>query len=246
MWLGLNFKGLVPLSMVDWPGKACTTLFTGGCNYKCPACHNAPLVLHPEKLKTLSTEEALQIISGYDTYIDGVCITGGEPSLQLGLEDFCRELKHMDLKVKVDTNGFLPFQIINLLEQDLVDYVAVDIKAPLTQEAYSEITGTKVSIDTLVDLYTFIQYLINSDCDYEFRTTLVPEFHTVEDIHQICAYALKGAKRYVIQKFKASDNMIDPSLAKAKNFTDEELRYFSVEAKSYISGEVLIRNLDGA
>lgn len=237
----MNIKGLTTLSLVDWDVHNCTVVYTSDCNYRCPACHNSSLVLNPEKLTTLQEDDVLQAIEGYINYIDGICITGGEPTLQAGLKDFCLQLKILGLKIKVDTNGFMPAVIIDLLESGLIDYVAVDIKAPLTVEAYSKITGTQVSIDTLADLAALCSYLIKSDFDYEFRTTIVPGFHTPKDIEQICKYAIKGAKKYAIQLFRPCSELIDPSLNSVKPFTGDEIQEFLSTAKKYISN-VLLRS----
>jgi pyruvate formate lyase activating enzyme len=136
-----EIKGVVDLSLVDWDGKLSSVIFLPRCNFRCPFCHNYALVLHPEKEKTIPLKRVEDNLWKQRHWLDGVCVTGGEPTLHGDLPEFCSELKDIGLLVKIDTNGTNPTMIERLTEKGLVDYVAVDVKAPLTVEKYSKAIG---------------------------------------------------------------------------------------------------------
>lgn len=167
-------------------------------------------------------------------WIDGVCITGGEPTLHSDLPDLCSKLKEMGFLVKVDTNGTSPTMIRELIDKGLVDYIALDVKAPLTVGKYSKATG--VNAEKLLEkVKETVRTLLTSKVDYEFRTTIVPTLHKEEDIEEICR-DIKGCKKYVLQKFDASlgKPTIDPEFSKLKPFTDEEMKTFLTIAQEIL------------
>jgi pyruvate formate lyase activating enzyme len=235
-------KGISNFSLVDWDGEVCATLFFGGCNFKCGFCQNSPLVVDEEKITSLPIEEILQNIEGLGNYITGICITGGEPTLQ-NLRPLCGSIKNLGLKIKLDTNGTVAWNAEALLNDGLVDYVALDIKAPLTVKDYSKVTGTQVSLDTLSTIMQFIDFLMNSNYKYEFRTTVVPSLHDEKSIEQICRYGIKGAQKYVIQNFWTNGNLINPDLYNTKLFPQKKLEEFASIARKYVQ-EVKIRNFN--
>ena len=217
----MKFYGLQKLTLLDYPGKTACTIFTGGCNFRCPFCHNALLVTDIDGAKTYSDEEILEFLSKRKGLLDGVCITGGEPLMHGDIAEFIKKVKDMGYKVKVDTNGTFPDRLCELLENNLIDYVAMDIKN--SKEKYAETAGTEsISIS---EIEKSIKILKSSDIDYEFRTTVVREFHTEEDIRKIAEW-IKGAKRYFLQNFEDSGNLIGENmnavpreiLEKMKNF----------------------------
>jgi len=171
-----------------------------------------------------------------------VCITGGEPTMYGDLSQFCLMLKNAGMKVKLDTNGMRPNVLFELLNLELIDYIAMDIKSPLTVEKYSAATGVSFIEEMLALPLESIKLIMAAAPDYEFRTTVVPTFHVPKDIEQICKYAIKGAKRYVIQNFHPCDTLIDPHLESIKPFTSAELEAFADAAKPYVN-EVKIRNV---
>ena len=194
---GIKFYGLQKLTLLDFPGRMAATVFTGGCNMRCPFCHNRSLVFLNENDTEISTSDILDYLQSRNKILDGVCITGGEPTLHYGLKDFIKKVKSLNLQVKLDTNGS-NFQVLKeLVEEGLLDYVAVDIKNCL--EKYPETSGLE-SID-LSEIKKSIGYLLENHVDYEFRTTVVKQFHQVNDFKKI-GELIRGAKRYYLQNFE--------------------------------------------
>ncbi|KPV64239.1 MAG: molybdenum cofactor biosynthesis protein A [Candidatus Bathyarchaeota archaeon BA2] len=222
----MEIKGVIDLSLVDWDGKVSSVLFLSRCNFRCPFCQNPALVLHPEKEKTIPFEQVENYLKKQRNWIDGVCITGGEPTLHSDLPDLCSKLKEMGFLVKVDTNGTNPTMVKELIEKGLVDYIALDVKAPLTVEKYSKVTGINAE-KLLGKVKETMKILLESNMDYEFKTTVVPTLHEEEDIKELCN-SIKGCKKYVLQKFDVSlgKKTLDPAFSKLKPFTDEEMKTF--------------------
>ena len=229
----MEIKGFIDLSFVDWDGKISSVFFLPRCNFRCPFCHNSNLVLHPEREETIPFEQIENYLKKQKGWIDGVCITGGEPTLQSDLPELCSKLKEMGLLVKIDTNGTNPMMIKELIEKGLVDYIALDIKAPLTVEEYSKATG--INAEELGKIKETIRILLESKIDYEFRTTVVPTLHEEEDIEEIC-HSIKNCKKYVLQKFDASlgKKTLDPTFSKLKPFTNEKMKTFLAKAQNLL------------
>ena len=196
-------KGLSKLTLLDYPGKVACTVFTGGCNLRCPFCHNASLVLRPGEVEGFSEDEVLSFLKKRQGILDGVCITGGEPLLQTDIADFLRKVKALGYAVKLDTNGFFPERMIPLIEEGLIDRVAVDVKNSLSK--YAETVGIP-DID-LTPFKKTVDYLLSGKVDYEFRTTVVNELHTEQDIAEI-ADLIDGAAEYHLQCFVDSGDLI--------------------------------------
>ena len=202
----LRFCGIEPLSLVDLDGMLVCTLFTNGCNFRCPFCQNSNLVFNQD-ITYLSWEEVKSFLKLRRKMLDAVCVTGGEPTLYPDLANKLKEIKDLGYFIKLDTNGTNPEMIKALHQEGLIDYVAMDIKNCLAK--YQETIGTELV--NLLKIQESIDYLKNSGIDYEFRTTLVAEFHTEDDIKQIGEW-LKGSKRYFLQKFKDSETCIKQGL----------------------------------
>jgi pyruvate formate lyase activating enzyme len=230
----LNVKGFIDVSFVDWDGKSSAVIFLPRCNFRCPFCHNVNLVLNPENLETIPLEYLENQLKKQKNWVDGVCITGGEPTLHSGLPELCSKLKKMQFLIKLDTNGTNPVMLKELVEWKLVDYVAMDIKAPLTVDKYSKATGVIVE-SLLENVKKSIKFLMESTVDYEFRTTVVPTLHTVEDIKQICR-SLRGCRKYVLQKFDVGigKSVLSKDLM-SESFSEEELQKFLFAAREIIS-----------
>lgn len=196
------FGGWQKITLIDYPEKVATTLFTVGCNLRCPFCHNPELVL-PELIKNLpliKEKEIFDYLKNRRGLIEGVCLTGGEPMLQPDLFDFLEQVKKMGFKIKLDTNGTEPEKVKELISQKLVDYFALDVKEPLNRrKIYPEPLKIKETIELIK----------NCGLDYEFRTTVYPEL-TAKDIFEI-VLEIKPAKRYYLQEFSAK-KILDPSL----------------------------------
>jgi len=185
-------------------------------------------------VETVPFERVEDYLKKQKDWIDGVCITGGEPMLHSDLPDICSKLKEMGFLVKVDTNGTNPMMVKELMDRGLIDYIAVDIKAPLTVEKYSKATGINAE-KLLGKVKETVKILLRSKMDYEFRTTVVPTLHEGEDIMEICD-GIKGCRKYVLQKFDVSlgKTTIDPEFSKLKPFTAEEMKMFLTIAQEFL------------
>ncbi|UCE44409.1 MAG: anaerobic ribonucleoside-triphosphate reductase activating protein [Candidatus Bathyarchaeota archaeon] len=233
-YLGMEIKGFVDLSLVDWDGKLASVIFLPRCNFRCPYCHNYTLVLCPEKEKTIPFERVENYLKSKRDWLDGVCITGGEPTLHSDLPELCSRMKSIGLSVKLDTNGTRPQMVEGLIEERIVDYIAVDIKAPLTADKYSRAIGVDAK-NVLRRVKETVGVLLDSRIDYEFRTTVVPTLHDKEDIEEI-SHNIKGCKKYVLQRFEVSvgKKPLDPAFSELKPFADNEIISFFVAARKYV------------
>jgi len=212
----VEIKGLEKFSSRDFPGFISATVFLGSCNFRCPYCHNAELVLSPDRLPTFPMEYFTDFLDSRKDWLEGICITGGEPLLQPDLGDFISFLKDRKLLVKLDTNGSFPSRLEGLIAKDLVDSIAMDVKAPL--QRYAEVTKTEV--DGKIIRKT-IDIIMNSGVDYLFRITAVPGLIDDEGIMEI-SRMLRGAKIFQIQQFLPA-NTLDPAYEQLKPFKREEL-----------------------
>ena len=192
----IKIGGYQKLTLLDYPGKLAATVFLGGCNFRCPFCHNSEL-FEPED--NYPEEEVLNMIRKRATRIEGVAITGGEPTLQAGLADFMRAVKEMGLSVKLDSNGYRPEVLRSLYSEGLIDYLAMDIKS--SPEHYAEVAGLP-SID-MSRIYESVDLIRSSGVPYEFRTTVVPELHEESDFEAIGRW-LAGPSPYFLQGYKDS------------------------------------------
>lgn len=223
----MKIGGLQKSSLLDFPGKIAAIIFTQGCNFRCTYCHN------PELLPAnggISPMEFLDFLKTRRGKLDGVVISGGEPCLQKDLMDFVRQIKNMGFLMKLDTNGTFPNVIKEILAQNLVDYIAMDIKAPL--EKYSAVACAKISPEKI---QKSIELIKNSGLDYEFRTTVVKSQLTIDDFEKI-GEMISGAKRYYLQKFLASKNLN----AELKTYSDEEFELIAQKLQNHIQ-EIRIR-----
>ncbi len=229
----MEILGLEKMSIVDYDGKVAATIFTGSCNFRCPFCHNSPLVLDYQKIAPIPEKELTDFLEKRKNILDGVCITGGEPTLQKDLPKLCEKIKSLGYAVKLDTNGTNPKMVKELKENGLVDYFAMDIKND--RENYAPIIGLS-SYDTKKVEET-VSYFMSGGVDYEFRTTLINEFHKQENIIKIGEW-LKGANKYFLQKFKSGDNTIAQGLTAVddKTATDFKNILSKVVPKTFLRG----------
>lgn len=195
--------GLQKLTLLDYPGKTACTLFTPGCNFRCPFCHNALLVTSPVN-DFISAQEFFGFLSKRKGILDGVCITGGEPTLQKDLIPFMKKIKETGFLIKLDTNGYRPDVLGDVLREELADYVAMDIKA--SPEKYAVTTGIK-ELD-FSPIINSIELLEKSGIPHEFRTTVTEDFHTEEDFEKILSLFSESTP-YYLQQFRDSGNLID-------------------------------------
>jgi len=212
----VEIKGIEKFSSRDFPGHISSTVFLGGCTFRCPYCHNADLVLRPEGLQTVPVEIFLSYLDGRKGWLEGICVSGGEPLLHEDLEDLVRVIRDRGLLVKLDTNGSFPDRLEKLLVDGLLDWVAMDVKAPL--ERYREVTRSSVEVEAIVRSADLIR---QSGVRSTFRTTVVPGLIGRDDITRIGEW-LRGGESYLIQQF-VPHTTIDPAYLEKKPYSREEL-----------------------
>jgi pyruvate formate lyase activating enzyme len=211
----MRIGGIQKFSLIDYPGRLAAVIFTQGCNFRCPYCHNPELVNPKSFGKSLPEDSIISFLEKRSGRLDGVSITGGEPALQPDLIPFIERVKRLGYAVKIDTNGTLPGVLDELIERRLVDYIAMDIKGPFKK--YGEIAGAE--IDTEI-IRQSVERVMNSGIDYEFRTTVVKSLLTAEDLQKTAAL-IRGARRYVLQKFVPS-KCLDERFARETTYTEKE------------------------
>ena len=199
----MEICGFQRLTLLDYPGRTACTIFTGGCNFRCPFCHNASLVIDIDKSGQISEDEFFDYLKKRQGVLDGVGITGGEPLLHPEIVPFCEKIKSLDYDIKLDTNGSRPALLRELIDKGLVDYVAMDIKN--SREKYAITAGIK-NFD-LAPIEESVSLLLENRVDYEFRTTVVNELHEKADFEKIAQW-IQGAKRYFLQNFVDSGNLL--------------------------------------
>lgn len=200
-------KGLQKTTLLDFPEKVACTVFTGGCNMRCPFCHNASLVISLNENSDISEKEFFDFLSKRKNILDGVCITGGEPLLQKDIEAFMKKIKDMGFALKLDTNGSFPDKLRSIIDKGLVDYVAMDIKN--SRKKYPMTAGIDIDLSKISES---IALLINGGTPYEFRTTVVKELHSAEDMVSISEW-ISGTKAYYLQSFTDSGDIIASGLS---------------------------------
>lgn len=218
--------GFQKLTLLDYPGHTACTVFSGGCNFRCPFCHNAGLVLSPGQYDTVEEEEILAFLKKRRGILDGVCITGGEPLLNPDTEEFAAKVKALGYLLKLDTNGSFPERLENVVNAGIVDYVAMDIKNCLKKYP---LTVGKEGFDTS-PVERSVEFLLSGKVGYEFRTTVVREFHTEEDIREIGKW-LAGVPRYFLQAFSDSGELIGEGL---HGYSPEEYKRLLSAVREYI------------
>lgn len=214
----MNIGGIQRLSLLDYPDKTCCTIFTVGCNYRCPFCHNASIICNSVPENGILQEEVIEFLKRRKGLLDGVCITGGEPLLQDQLESFIREIKSLGFLVKLDTNGSLPRKLRLLIKTGLVDYVAMDIKN--SPDSYGQTIG--INNYNLDLIKKSVDLLLSNIVPYEFRTTAVRQLHTSKDMLAIAQW-IKGAEHYYLQNFVDSGDVLESGLS---GFSREEMQDF--------------------
>ena len=238
----MRIGGLQKITLIDYPGKVACTVFLTGCNFRCPWCYNPELVL-PEaigKHPKISEKYFFNFLKKRKGLLEGVVICGGEPTIDKKLPDFIKKIKKLGYLVKLDTNGSNPKILKNLIDKKLIDYIAMDLKAPLKTKSsklktksYDEATGVKTNPDKIKKSIKIIK---NPGINYEFRTTLVPKLHQLKDIVEI-AKQLKGAKIYFLQQFKP-EKTIDSKYKKYKPLSPKQIAFLQKECQKYLPTEL--------
>lgn len=216
----MNIRGIYKTSLIDYPGKISTVIFIGGCNLRCRYCHNPDIVLNNNNLECYSKKEVLGLLKKRCGIIDGVTISGGEPTIAGSLVHFLTEIREMELYIKLDTNGLRPDILEELIRKNLIDYVAIDVKT--SPEKYRDLTNCDADFSRIIRA---IEIIKESGIDYELRTTCFPEFVTEEDLTTI--KKLTGhVKRYFIQQFVGNTPLIDKSWESMKPYPVNVLKKF--------------------
>ncbi len=230
----MKIGGLQKFSLIDYPGKISAVIFVQGCNFRCPYCYNRDLVLPEYFSPEIPEADLLEFLEGRKGKIQGVVITGGEPTIFPDLPEFLRKIKTLGFQIKLDTNGSNPEMLELLIKENLIDYLAMDIKAPL--EKYPEITNFQISKDTLL---RSIEIINSSDIPYEFRTTVIKDLLNQIDILKI-SNLIKGSKRYALQNFHPSERLIENSFKNKKGLSEEEILNLKKRLEDKF-GEIIIR-----
>jgi len=228
----MKIIGFNKLTLLDYPNKMAAAVFIGGCNFDCGFCHNSSLinVTHND---TITKQEVLAYLTKRKNILEGVCLTGGEPLLSNDLENFILDIKNIkNYKIKLDTNGTSPKRLQQLIANNLIDYVAMDIKNSLSK--YEQTAKAKINTDSITDS---IKIIIETASDYEFRTTLIKEHHTRDDFIQMLQL-IKKAKRYALQGYVESEQVREKGLTA---FNEQQMKEFANIAKSYVN-ELILRN----
>ena len=230
----MKICGLNKTTLLDYPGHVAATIFFGGCNFRCPFCHNGDLVLNSGEMLGYNEEEVLTFLKKRKNVLEGVCITGGEPTLYNQLPDFITKIKELGYKVKLDTNGSCPNMIETLIENKLIDYIAMDIKAPISD--YDKVCGVAVDIEKVK---RSVKMLKEGKVPYEFRTTVVKELHSKQAIMEIVEW-IKGADNYYLQSYQETDKNICRGFA---SMAKEELFALENELRKYVKN-VKVRGVE--
>ncbi|MDP3837114.1 MAG: anaerobic ribonucleoside-triphosphate reductase activating protein [bacterium] len=230
--------GLEKLTLLDYPDNLAAIVFTQGCNFRCHFCYNPMLVLprvkseadesNKDKGFSLKEEDLFLFLENRKGKLDGVVITGGEPTLHADLPEFIKKIKDRDLLVKLDSNGTNPDMLKRLIDKKLIDYIAMDIKAPW--EKYEAVVGVPVNLEKL---QKSVKMIMTSGLPYEFRSTLLPEFHNEDDIRKM-GEIISGANRWYLQKFKPDTNLVNTSFEGKQTFLDKELESLALIGSKYV------------
>lgn len=233
MEIFMNIHGLQNLTLLDYPGYTAATIFLGSCNFRCPFCQNSSLVLAPDLEPVISEDEVFQFLEKRKRVLDGVCITGGEPTLSKDLGSFLQKIKHLGYLVKLDTNGSRPDVLKELISQGFLDYVAMDIKS--SREGYAAAAGIEgMNLDAVEESVRFL--LKEAPVDYEFRTTAVKGLHQKQDFVGIRDW-IAGCRRYYLQNYRDSEQILVPGVY--ASFSKGELEEFLAVVRETIPGAEL-------
>ncbi|MEG1576013.1 MAG: anaerobic ribonucleoside-triphosphate reductase activating protein [Clostridium sp.] len=230
----MKISGLQKTTLLDYPGHVASTVFLGGCNFRCPFCHNSDL-LGSDAEELFTEESVLTFLKKRSSVLEGICITGGEPTLQPDLEAFIKKVRTLGLSVKLDTNGYRPDVLKSLCSKGLLDYVAMDIKSG--KSGYSKTAGLKHMDISLIE--ESVDFLLRHTVPYEFRTTVVKELHSSDDFREIAPW-ISGCSHYYIQSYKDSENVLTAGFSAC---TKEELLAFADIVSPYVE-QVTLRGID--
>lgn len=229
MEVTIPIAGYIENSLIEWEGNIVSIIFLHPCNLRCHYCHSPHLVQPSNKLETIPVENILSAIRRNKGWVDGVVITGGEPTLCKNLDELAGLFGSLGIKVRIDSNGTNPDILADLIKRKLIQCVAMDIKAPLREEKYEEVVGATINLS---NIKRSIELIMNNGIEYEFRTTVCPTFLDESDIVEI-ARSIEGARRYILQGFKPN-NCLNSEMLNTTPYPIETLRRFAESAKAYV------------
>jgi len=231
----LEIKGFIETSFLDWDGKVVSVIYVPHCNFRCPFCHNSGLILNPQSYDSIPFERIEKFLTERRDFIDGVCLTGGEPCLHKdrGLFEFMRRIKDLGFQIKFDSNGTSPELLDKIFHERLVDYIAIDIKGPL-DERYNKLSGIKTNLEAIKQS---IKLIMEKGVPYEFRTTVVPTLLDTKDIEDIARY-VAGADKFALQQF-ASEHTWDEALRSVKPYPREKLEEMIEASKPFVPNTII-------
>lgn len=226
--VGLDVKGFIPITLLDWEGKVASTIFMGGCNFRCFFCHNPELVLSPHDQPSIPWRDVERCLIARQRWIDGVVVSGGEPCANPSLKGLLREIKALGYAVKLDTNGSFPETLKELISEGLIDFVAMDVKTSFSKY---NLIGKDIDVGKI---RASIKLILSFRLDHEFRTTVVPGLVKKEDVVEIAQYlSSSGGKRYILQQFKPG-RVLTEQASRLKPYRLRLLEEFTEEANKYI------------
>lgn len=223
----MNIRGLFKTSLVDYPGKVSSVIFTGGCNLRCGYCHNPDLALNSPALEKIDDNEVLSFLEMRKGLLDGITVSGGEPTMDRGLIPFLTAVKSLGLSIKLDTNGFFPRVVSECIEKKLIDYAAVDVKT--SPEKYPALTCKDISFS---EVLSTLDILKKSQIDYEIRTTCVPGYAEIDDIIKI-GESVGRVKKYYLQQFVNINTLLDSGIRMLHPYTSTHLKDLKIEAEKF-------------
>ncbi len=237
----MKFKGLEKNSVIEWPGKVVSVAYTGVCNFRCPYCQNSDLVLSPESIPSIEGEEVLEHLRSKEKWLDGLIVTGGEPTLHSSLLNFSKKVKEEGLLFGIETNGTNYDFLKKFIEKDLVDRISLDIKAPLVWEKYRKAIGVDDK-ELFENVKKTVKLLKETDMPHEFRTTVVPKILSLEDLEDI-GKEIEGSENYYLQQF-SPENTLEQEFEEVEPYSEEELKEIQKKLKEkYNLQPCEIRNL---
>ncbi len=227
--MSITIKGFIENSLIEWEGNIVSIIFLPHCNLRCPYCHATHLVRKPNELESIPLDAVTEKIKQNKGWLDGVVITGGEPTSHSDIDLLIKIFKEMGLKVRIDTNGTNPVTLEDLMQRGLIDCVAMDVKAPLREEKYRIAAGTSCDLS---DIRKSIRLIMESGIEYEFRTTVCPTVLDGLDITEI-AQSIAGSKRYILQTFRPN-NCLDSRLLDVEPYSEDEIKGFAEDAQRFV------------
>ena len=228
----IKIRNIIPTSLIDWEGMIVSTLYVGGCNFRCPFCYNVDLVINPGEFSEIHEKDIINFLLERKDFIDGICLTGGEPTIYADLPEFLSKIKNYNLRIKLDTNGSNPVRLATIIRRELIDFVAMDIKSCLQPEEYKKAAGI-TDEQIITNIKKSISIIRNSGVDYEFRTTVVPAFHDITTIEEI-AREIKGARKYVLQNFISTERLLDNKMAHLNPYSALQMEELKIVAEPYV------------